>query len=208
MSGSAIAERGIPARVSERSGVLAHAYRLGGYDLLLGALLGLMTAARLLLVPQYFRADTWLALVAGRDVWTSGVPHHETLTALASGDGWVDQQWLAHLLTYGLYRLGGFGLIAALSVVLAAASFAAVTVAARLWGARARTLLVLMPVTAFPFFAQSWQPRTQMFAYPLFAAVFLLLVRNARRRTDGCGWFCPCWSSGPTCTARLRSAPR
>jgi hypothetical protein len=155
---------------------------IAGYDLLLAALLGLMAAARLWLVPGYFRADTWLALTAGRDVWTSGIPHHETLTALASGDRWVDQQWLAHLATYGLYRLGGFGLIGALSVVLAAGAFAAVTLAARRWGARARTLLLLMPVTAFPFFAQSWQPRTQMFAYPLFAAVFLLLLRDARHK--------------------------
>jgi len=155
---------------------------LAGYDLLLAALLGLMAAARLWLVPGYFRADTWLALTAGRDVWTSGIPHHETLTALAGGDRWVDQQWLAHLATYGLYRLGGFGLIGALSVVLAAGAFAGVTLAARRWGARARTLLLLMPITAFPFFAQSWQPRTQMFAYPLFAAVFLLLLRDARHK--------------------------
>ncbi len=184
MSGSVIAERSVPARVTDRRRLLAAAHGLGGYELLLGALLGLMAAARLWVVPQYFRADTWLALTAGRDVWNSGIPHHESLTALAGGTQWVDQQWLAHLLTYALYRLGGFGLIGAFSVVLAAASFAAVTVAARLWGARARTLLALMPVTAFPFFAQSWQPRTQMFAYPLFAAVFLLLARNARHRTE------------------------
>ncbi|MDX6656418.1 MAG: hypothetical protein QOH62_1211 [Solirubrobacteraceae bacterium] len=157
------------------------AHGSAAYELLLCALLGLMAAGRLWLVPGYFRADTWLALTAGRDVWTSGVPRYETLTALASGERWIDQQWLAHLATYGLYRVGGFGLIGALSVVLAATSFAAVCVAAWRWGARARSLLVLMPVTAFPFFAQSWQPRTQMFAYPLFAAVFLILLRDARR---------------------------
>src|SRR3954451_24870906 len=121
MSGGAIAERGVGADWGHRRWSLAAARRLGGYELLLGALLGLMAAARLLLVPQYFRADTWLALVAGGGVWGSGIPHHETLTALAIGDRWVDQQWLAHLVTYGLYRLGGFGLIGALSVLLAAA---------------------------------------------------------------------------------------
>src|SRR5215207_7924365 len=163
------------------SGAVVTSARVSGYELLLFGLLGLMTAARLWLVPGYFRADTWLALTAGREVWSSGVPHRETLTALASGEQWVDQQWLAHLATYGLYRIGGFGLLGELSVVLAAAAFGAVTVAARMLGARARTLLLLMPVTAFPFFAQSWQPRTQMFAYPLFAAVFLLLLLDGRR---------------------------
>ena len=76
MSGSVIAERRVPARVTDRRRLLAAAHGLGGYELLLGALLGLMAAARLWVVPQYFRADTWLALTAGRDVWNSGIPHH------------------------------------------------------------------------------------------------------------------------------------
>jgi hypothetical protein len=156
-----------------------------GYDLLLFALLGFMSAARLWLVPGYLRGDTWLALTAGRDVWTRGIPHRESLTAIAGGARWVDQQWLAHAATYGLHRIGGLGLVAALSALLASGSFAAMAVAARRFGARARTVLLLMPVTAFPFFAQSWQPRTQMFAYPLFAAVFLLLVRDARSPSRG-----------------------
>jgi hypothetical protein len=181
VSGGVIAERSAPAQARERRSLPAVVQGIGGYELLLAALLGLMAAGRMWLVPQYFKADTWLALTAGRDVWASGVPHHETLTALASGREWVDQQWLAHLASYGLYEVGGFALIGALSVVLAAGSFAAVTVVAGSLGARARTLLLLMPVTAFPFFAQSWQPRTQMFAYPLFAAVFVLLLLDCRR---------------------------
>jgi hypothetical protein len=151
------------------------------YDLLLVALLGFMAAARLWLVPGYLRGDTWLALAAGRDVWAGGVPHQDTLTAIAAGERWVDQQWLAHLATYELDRLGGLGLVAALSALLAAASFAAMAAASRALGARPRAVLLIMPVTAFPFFAQSWQPRTQMFAYPLFAAVFLLLLNDSRR---------------------------
>jgi hypothetical protein len=105
------------------------------YDLLLVALLGFMAAARLWLVPGYLRGDTWLALAAGRDVWAGGVPHQETLTAIAAGERWVDQQWLAHLATYELDRLGGLGLVAALSALLAAASFAAMAAASRALGA-------------------------------------------------------------------------
>src|SRR3954464_14319690 len=40
------------------------------------------------------RSDTWLALVAGRLVSNSGLPHHDTLTVWAHGRAWVDQQWL------------------------------------------------------------------------------------------------------------------
>jgi hypothetical protein len=181
MSATAIASPGPAPWIAARDRGKALARTAAPYDLLLCALLGFIATARLWLVPGYFRADTWLALTAGRDIWTTGIPHTETLTALARGHEWVDQQWLAHLATYGLYRLGGFGVIGALSVVLAAGAFAATTLAARLWGGRARSVLLLMPITAFPFFAQAWQPRTQMFAYPLFAAVFLLLLRDARQ---------------------------
>jgi hypothetical protein len=176
---------------SVRRAAASRGVRLAGYDLLLCSLLGFMAAARLWLVPGYLRADTWLALTTGRDVWTSGIPHRETLTALAAGDRWVDQQWLGQLMTYGIFRAGGLALVAALSVLLAAGSFAAMTIAARRLGARARTVLLLMPATAFPFFAQSWQPRTQMFAYPLFTAVFLLLVWDARRHRARVLWVLP-----------------
>jgi hypothetical protein len=157
---------------------------LASYDLLLCGLLGMIGAARLWLVPGYFRADSWLALVAGREVSSAGIPHHESLTAIAAGARWTDQQWLAHVVTYDLYRVGGLSLIAVLAVALTAGAFAAMVIAARALHARARTVLVLMPVTLFPFFAQSWQPRTQTLAYPLFAAVFLLLLYDSRRPSN------------------------
>jgi hypothetical protein len=163
--------------------VARRAHSLTSYDLLLCGLLGLVAAGRLWLVAGYFRADTWLALVAGRDIWSQGIPHRETLTAAAAGQHWIDQQWGGHLLMYAGYRAGGFALVALGSVVLAVGTFAAVTVAARA-RARGRTVLLLMPLTLFPFFAQSWQPRTQALAYPLFAAVFLLLLHDSRRPSN------------------------
>jgi hypothetical protein len=168
-------------RSAAESATFTRARELSPYDILVGGLLIMVAAARLWLVPGYFRADSWLALVAGRDVSASGVPHHESLTAIAAGGHWVDQQWLGQLVTYGLYRAGGLPLVAIIVVLLSAGAFAAPVIAARRLGARARTVLFLMPLTLFPFFAQSWQPRTQSFAYPLFTAVFLLLLYDARR---------------------------
>lgn len=170
----------VSANSSARTTV-SSARSLGRYDLLLCSLLAFIAAARLWNVSAYLRADTWLALTTGRLVWHEGIPHHETLTALAAGHAWIDQQWLSQLLSYGSYRLGGFGFLSALSVLFAAGAFASMVAVARRQGARARTVLLVMPVTAFPFFAQAWQPRTQMFAYPMFAAVFVLLMRDARR---------------------------
>lgn len=152
-----------------------------GYDVLLFALVGLIAAALMWRAPEHFRTDSWLALAAGREVWNGGIPHHDLLTAISYGDRWIDQQWLGQLLTFGLDRIGGPGILAAVAVALTAGSFGAMTVAARRLGAHGRALLLLMPVTAYPFFSQSWQLRTQSFAYPLFAAVVLLLIHDSRR---------------------------
>src|SRR5204863_6268319 len=39
-------------------------------------------------------SDSWYSLLGGRIVANSGVPHYDTLTVLAHGRAWIDQQWL------------------------------------------------------------------------------------------------------------------
>src|SRR2546421_13080478 len=84
---------------------------LRGSDTLLLAVLALVAVALLVLMPTTFLQDTWLALVAGRVLWHSGVPHHEVLTIYSAGSVWIDQQWVSQLAMYGLWRPGGAGLV-------------------------------------------------------------------------------------------------
>ena len=58
-------------------------------------------------IPQHITQDSWLALVAGRLIANTGIPHHDFFTVMAHGVRWVDQQWLAQLLMYELQHLGG-----------------------------------------------------------------------------------------------------
>src|SRR5947209_7206311 len=88
-----------------------------GTDILLGVGLVAMAAVLLAFLPRAFNVDSWLALVGGREVWQSGLPHHETLTALAQGAPWIDQQWLSQLVSYAIYLAGGLALLGILSVV-------------------------------------------------------------------------------------------
>src|SRR5436309_14596310 len=62
-----------------------------GTDVLLGVGLVALVAVLLAFLPHAFSVDSWLALVAGREVWQSGLPHHEILTSLALGSPWIDQ---------------------------------------------------------------------------------------------------------------------
>ena len=51
--------------------------------------------------------DSWLALIGGRDVAAHGIPHQDTLFVITHGARWIDQQWLAQLVIYDLYKAGG-----------------------------------------------------------------------------------------------------
>ena len=135
--------------------------------------LGLLSLASLRI-----RADTWFDLAAGRDIVQHGLPHTDRLMALTAGHPWQDQQWLAHLASYGLFDLGGLPLVSladagclvlALSVaILAARSFGG----SPLWIAAVASPLILIQVPS--------ETRAQSFAMPLFAALVWLLSRDAR----------------------------
>ncbi len=90
-------------------------------------------------IQRTFVSDTWYSLLAGRIVASSGVPSRDTLTVMTLGRRWVDQQWLAHLGLYELWRLGGWSLVFPLAIVLFLTSFAAVAACARRLGASDRS---------------------------------------------------------------------
>ena len=75
-------------------------------------------------IPAHLSQDGWLAMVAGRIIAEHGIPHHDFLTVMAYGVPWHDQQWLAQLIIYELYQLGGMALFTIFYVVLTGLSFA------------------------------------------------------------------------------------
>ncbi len=134
--------------------------------------------------PTLLVADSWLTLVAGREVAENGLPNHDELTVLGEGRPWTDQQWGAQLIAYGSHALGGHGLLAVVVAAFAIGAFAIAAVAARRLGGGPRAiLLVFFPVLlAAPW---TFTIRAQVFALPLFTGLIWLLAseaRNASRR--------------------------
>lgn len=129
------------------------------------------------LSARLLSTDGWLALVGGRAIVRSGLPHHETLTVLALGRDWVDQQWLGQLAFYGLERLGGLKLILVVNLFLVGGAFAAAVVYARLRGGRATTVSVVALLALLPFLVTAMNVRTQSFAYLPFVALVAVLAR-------------------------------
>jgi hypothetical protein len=116
--------------------------------------------------------------VSGRDIVRHGLPHSDRLMAFTSGRTWEDQQWLAHLLSYGLYAVGGLPLVSLMDgVCLVGALLVAITASRRLGGSpmwiaaiASPLMLIQVPSTA----------RAQSFAMPLFALLVWLLARDVR----------------------------
>jgi hypothetical protein len=188
MSSYAYADDGVALRTSPRP-LLALLSRRGS-DVLLGIGVIALATALLAYLATAYNVDSWLALVAGRAVWTHGIPHRETLTALSYGTAWHDQQWLSELASYAIYRLGGFGLLGIVNVALLTGGVAGAIAAARRLGARPAAVMVALPVCLW-LIIPSREVRTQEFAIPLFVATIWLLASDSRSPSRRVYWCLP-----------------
>jgi hypothetical protein len=161
-----------------------------GVDVLLAVALTILAAGLLAFLPSAFSVDSWLALVTGREVWQTGLPHHEVLTSMSHGIAWIDQQWLSQLATYGLFLLGGIGLVGVANMTLFVLGVAAAVVGARRLGAPPRAVLLVLPFCLW-LVIPSHEVRTQEFAMPLFAATAYLLARDSRSPSPRVYWCLP-----------------
>jgi hypothetical protein len=130
-------------------------------------------------LPYELFQDSWLTIVGGREVVQNGLPHHDTLAIWTQGREWVDQQWLAQLLFYGLYAFGGIKLALALHVVSAAGAFILAVVVARRRGGSTRAVCWIAVPTYFLLTWGSWNVRAQSIALLLFVLLVVLLIRDA-----------------------------
>ena len=133
----------------------------------------------LLVMPGELVQDSWATLVAGREIANHGLPHRETLTVMAHGVRWIDQQWLAQLAFYELFRAGGFRLILLTHVALIASAFGMALVAARYRGASALSVFIV-GCACFFVAPWGWQLRAQSFAPLLFVSLLWLLSSDSR----------------------------
>lgn len=140
---------------------------------------------------QGYQQDTWLALVAGREVATRGIPHHDALTVISAGRSWVDAQWASQLAMYGMDRLLGLRLLGAVQVLFSVGSLAAAAALARRLGASALAVLLMLPWAAFLLLEVGFEVRPQTLAYPLFVALLALLASDARAHSSRVLWSLP-----------------
>jgi hypothetical protein len=161
-----------------------------GSDILLGVVVAVFGIVLLAEVPKDYSVDSWLALVDGRAVWQSGIPHRDLMNAINHGGAWTDEQWLSQLATYAVYKAGGLGLLGAVNVALLLGPIGAGLAAARRRGAPFRSVLLSIPMCV-ALIAPSREIRTQEFVLPLFMATVCLLSADSRRPSRRVYWCLP-----------------
>jgi hypothetical protein len=121
-------------------------------------------------------SDTWWQLRAGADMWAS---HHvlliDTYSHTAYGTFWPNHEWLAQVIFYGLYRLGGLPLLSLFSAALIVGAWTIVWRLAH--GPVMQRLLVLLP-SLIPA-SEHWAPRPHAFSL-LFLPLAVMLVTRRR----------------------------
>lgn len=150
---------------------------------LLVIVLGAFAIVFVLSLHKQLVVDGWMAIVSGRWIVQHGLPSHDTLTVWAHGHRWTDQQWLAQLALYGLWRLGGVKLALFVHALLVTSGLAGAALFARTRGATARSVTWIAIPVLIAYYPVASVMRPQSFAFPLFAAVLWLVLADARRQS-------------------------
>lgn len=169
-------------RLKPDTGAFSRALETSPFPILLVCLVGIVLLS--VFAPSIVVGDTWLTLMAGREVVENGLPHTEHLTVLGEGSTWTDQQWLAQVVFYAAHGLAGMRAVILLGIAFVLLALGLAFATARTGGASSRSTFVigLLAILAGPW---GWTLRAQTAALPLFAAVLWLLVdasRNGTRR--------------------------
>jgi hypothetical protein len=171
----------LPARPApDRSGSIARLRAWAARETLIFPVVALFFIGVAGNLPSEIFQDGWLAILGGREIVQHGLPSHDSLTIWTHGREWVDQQWLAQLLFYGLYALGGIKLALSAHVASVAGAFTLAIVVARRRGASARSVCWIAVPTYFVLTWGAWNARAQSLAVLLFVALVALLIRDAR----------------------------
>jgi hypothetical protein len=148
---------------------------------LLVIVLGAFAIVFVLSLHKQLVVDGWMALVSGRWIAQHGLPSHDTLTVWAQGHRWTDEQWLAQLALYGLWRLGGVKLALLVHALLVTSGLVGAALFARTRGATARSVTWIAIPVLIAYYPVASVMRPQSFAFPLFAATLWLALADTRQ---------------------------
>ncbi len=162
------AARGGAPRAAPRQADGARAWFIAAVSLVLA---GTATDSRKLV------SDSLFDLNLGRYIAAHGLPRRNVWTVAAHGAPWTDQQWLAHLIFYGAWRVAGYPGLAALSAALITGGFAMLALLMLRRGIPPARMFAWTMV-AFLVCLGNTTVRAQSFGYLYFGITISLLVTD------------------------------
>src|SRR5579859_5383700 len=138
-----------------------------------------LVLAKTVITSRPLLSDSFYDLYAGRYIVQHGIPRQNVVTVASHGAPWVDQQWLAHVLYYGAWALGGYPALAVFSALLVTSGFAVLGLTMLSRDVPPTRMFVWTAATVVVYLGNI-VIRAQSFAYPLFALALWLIVADSR----------------------------
>jgi hypothetical protein len=121
--------------------------------------------------------DFWWHMATGRATLAQGgIPIADSFSYTQLGQPFFNQGWLAQLLMYGLYQLGGLPLIIILQALVIALAYGLLLRLCLLRTGQVQLSVGLLLLTTLPLSFDNWLVRPQSYAFPLFVGTLTILT--------------------------------
>lgn len=121
--------------------------------------------------------DFWWHMATGRLIAETGaIPVVDQFSYTQAGEPFYNQSWLAQLLLYGVYSLGGMPMLIVLQAVVLATAYGLLLLLCIRRSGALRLSVALLLMTTMPLSFDNWIVRPQSYAFPIFAAFLYILT--------------------------------
>jgi hypothetical protein len=135
--------------------------------------------------------DFWWHMATGRAIIAQGaIPVVDSFSYTQSGQPFFNQGWLAQLLMYAIYQLGGIPLTYIFQALVIALAYGLLLRLCLLRTRQVQLSVGLLLLTTLPLSFDNWLVRPQSYAFPLFAA-FLTILTEYRLGGKNRLWLLP-----------------
>ncbi|MEO7911052.1 MAG: hypothetical protein ABIV47_15520 [Roseiflexaceae bacterium] len=135
--------------------------------------------------------DFWWHMATGRTIIAEGaIPTLDSFSYTQAGQPFFNQGWLAQLLMYGIYQLGGIPLTYIVQALVIALAYGLLLRLCLLRTGQVQLSVGLLLMTTMPLSFDNWLVRPQSYAFPLFAG-FLTILTEYRLGGKNRLWLLP-----------------
>jgi hypothetical protein len=135
--------------------------------------------------------DFWWHLATGRAIVAQGgIPTTDSFSYTQLGQPFYNQGWLAELLMYGIYRLGGIPLILLAQSLVIALAYGLLLRLCVIRTGRLRLCVALLLLATLPLSFSNWVVRPQSYTFPIFVG-FLTILTEYRMGRSNRLWLLP-----------------